>query len=212
MLKGYKAFNKGLICKGFQFEVGKEYEQKGNLKCCNNGFHLCENPLDVLDYYNLTESEFAEVEVLGDIDREENKIATNKIKIGAKLELPSFIKASFDFIYEKCKINKDDESVISNDERRSQVATSGHYSKVATSGESSQVDLQGEYSVGACVGCNNKIKGKKGNWITLAEWKYDNALNKYIPICVKSVQIDGKKIKEDTFYKLENKKFIEAGE
>ena len=61
-----------------------------------------------------------------------------------------------------------------------------------------------------CAGINSKIKGKKGNWITLAEWKYNEDINKVIPICVKSVQIDGKVIKEDTYYKLENGEFIEC--
>lgn len=64
-MKGYKAFDKGLTCKGFQFEVGKEYKHDGNIEVCASGFHYCENPLDVLDYYNLCECEFCEVEALG---------------------------------------------------------------------------------------------------------------------------------------------------
>ena len=37
--------------------------------------------------------------------KKDTKIATNKIKIGAKLDLPMFIKASIDFLMESC--NKD---------------------------------------------------------------------------------------------------------
>lgn len=51
---------------------------------------------------------------------------------------------------------------------------------------------------------------KKGSWITLSEWEYDKKEKAYIPICVKTEQIDGKKIKEDTFYKLENGEFVEC--
>ncbi len=59
-----------------------------------------------------------------------------------------------------------------------------------------------------CAGINSKIKGKKGNWITLTEWKY--TFDKYIPICVKLAQIDGKILKEDTWYRLENGEFKEC--
>ena len=75
-IKGYKAFNKGLICKNFQYEVGKEYEHKDEIKLCKNGFHCCENPLDVLRYYNLCDSEFAEVEAFGKLTRQERRAIT----------------------------------------------------------------------------------------------------------------------------------------
>ena len=67
--------------------------------------------------------------------------------------------------------------------------------------------MNGLESVGANIGVNGKIKGKKGDWIVLAE--YDKNI---LPICVKSVQIDGEKIKEDTFYQLKNGEFVEANE
>ena len=55
----------------------------------------------------------------------------------------------------------------------------------------------------------SQVKAKKGSWITLAEWDYDNT-NHYIPICVKTEQVDGIRIKEDTFYTLENGEFTEV--
>ena len=45
VIKGYKGFDKELKCRGFLYEVDKEYEQGGEIKCCNNGFHFCENPI-----------------------------------------------------------------------------------------------------------------------------------------------------------------------
>lgn len=109
-MKGYKGFNKDMTCRGMQYEEGKIYKMEEEPKCCEKGYHFCENPLDTLDYYDLCDSAFAEVEAIGDInrpkeeERQDSKIATNKIKIGAKLDLTGFIKASIDFLWEKCKI------------------------------------------------------------------------------------------------------------
>ena len=81
---------------------------------------------------------------------------------------------------------------------------------MAASGNSSQLEITGEDSVGAAIGIDNIARGKIGCWITLAEWRIDENKKKYVPVCVKSVKIDGKKIKENTFYKLEKGKFVEV--
>ena len=218
-IKGYKAYDKGLVCKGFQYEVGKEYKYEGELKICNSGFHFCKNPLDILDYYDLTECEFTEVEALGKIVDEkdkDSKIATNHIKIGAKLDLSAFIKCSIDFLFENIghktildkakqilsKKSSGDYSQLASSGNSSKLASSGNSSQLASSGNSSQLAINGNDSVGANIGIEGKIKGKKGNWITLAE--YDSS---YKPIYVKSAQIDGKEIEEDTWYILKDKKF-----
>ena len=60
-----------------------------------------------------------------------------------------------------------------------------------------------------CVGIDNAIKGKIGNWITLSEWKKDEKKGRWVPVCVRSAQIDGKTLKEDTFYKLVDGEFQE---
>ena len=308
-VKGFKAFNKGLVCRGFQYEEGKTYEEE-KADLCNRGFHFCENPLDVLAFYDLTTSEFATVEAFGNVQGDGKKSVTTKIKIGEKLDLPGFIKASIDFVLEKCKRENDGDSsqlVASGDSSQlvasgnssqlvasgnasqlaasgnssklvasgnasqlvasgyfsqlvasgyfsqlvasgnssqlaasgyasklvasgkcsklaasgnasklaalgdfSKLAASGKYSKLAASGDSSQLELNGKYSVGACIGYDSKIKGKIGCWITLAEWKRDDSLEKWIPVCVRSAQIDGDILKEDVFYKLEKGEFVEA--
>lgn len=142
------------------------------------------------NYYNPCDSEFAEVEALAPCEghKDDSKKCTTKIKIGAKLSLPDFIKAAIDFLLEKNGDNK----------------------KTAASGYSSKLELNGEDSVGAAIGIDNSIKGKIGCWITLAEYKYDGKKQRYVPVCVKSAQVDGKKIKADTFYTLKNGKFVEA--
>ena len=208
-MKGYKAYGKGLKCKGFQYEVGKEYKHEGEINPCQSGFHFCENPLDVLDFYDLTECEFSEVEATGKTKTDDNKkTVTDKIKIGAKLDLPAFIKASFDFLWERCKAKEKDNgyySQLASSGDSSKLASSGDSSQLASSGYYSQLEMQGEKSVGANIGINGIIKGKKGCWITLAEYGDNNEIK-----FVASAKIDGKKIKENTWYKLKNKKFVEV--
>lgn len=77
----YKGFNKDLTCRGFLYEIGKEYEEKKVL-VCESGFHACENPFDVLDYYgDIFNNRFCKVEQSGTIYKNENKQASSKIKI-----------------------------------------------------------------------------------------------------------------------------------
>ena len=224
---GYKAFNKGLKCRNFQYEEGKEYKISSKPILCENGFHFCENPLDVLDYYDLCSSEFAEVESIGEIEREDDnsKVVTNNIKIKAKISLAGFIKASVDYVQKKCKItngsasgyssklaSSGDYSKLASSGYSSKLASSGDYSKLASSGDSSQLAssgyssklaLNGKCSVGANIGYKGKIKGVLGSWITLAE--YDE--NRVVKV-VKSAKITGRKLKPDTWYQLVDGKFV----
>ena len=102
-MKGYKAFEKGMVCLGFQYVEGKTFEHKGRIIPCSTGFHFCENPLDVLNYYPLVDlngdlSEFGEVEALGETKTVGNNSVTNQLRIDAKLDLSRLIKASFEFL------------------------------------------------------------------------------------------------------------------
>lgn len=90
----YKGFDENMQCRGFQYEVGKEYEVDGDIKYCERGFHACESPLEVWDHYDMLASRFAKVEQSGKIDKEENstKVCSSKIKISAELKLADIIK------------------------------------------------------------------------------------------------------------------------
>ena len=160
-VKGYKAFNKGMICKGKQYKKNTTYEENGNKICKAGVMHFCENPFDVLNYYPLVDengdiSDFAEVEAVGDIYKKGNKSATNKLHIGAKLGLKGFIKACVDFTIEKTRIepiknneadnsNKDYAKIGSSGDS-AKIGSSGDYAQIGSSGYSAQIGSSGYYA------------------------------------------------------------------
>jgi len=298
---GYKAFGKDMKCQGMQYEIGKTYKMEDKPRICQNGYHLYTNPLDVLNHYDLTDSNFAQVEATGETDKQQSKnqdtkICTNELTISAKLDLTTFIKASVEFLLKMSKktvsgdsgklassgnysklassghysklASSGNYSQLASSGNSSQLASSGNYSQLASSGNSSQLASSGDYSqlassgdssklassgdssklassgdssqlassgnysklassgnysqlassgdssklassgknnILAGIGYNNTAKGIIGNWLVLAEFDSNS-----VPVCVKAEKVDGKTIKGDTYYKLENGKFTEA--
>lgn len=197
----YKGFNKDFKCRDFQYEVGKTYEMDGNIECCERGFHACESPMDVFDYYDMLTSRFAEVEQSGEIDKVDNstKICSSRIKIKAELKLADIINLGVEWLKEITAPSKIKANNSSND---------GYSAQIGSSGDSAQIDSSGRNSVVMCAGFDSKAKAAIGSWITLAEWKEIGDVWK--PICVKTEQVDGSRIKADTYYKLIDGKFNEV--
>ena len=107
-MKGYKAFNKGLVYRGKQYAENAVFEEK-NAEVCKKEMHFCKNLLDTLDYYPLIDGagnviEFAEVEALDNAETDDGKqFYTKKLKIGSKLSLSQFIKTSFNTLVHNIK-------------------------------------------------------------------------------------------------------------
>ena len=348
---GYKAYDPGLVCRGYQYEEGKTYKKNGHGVCVGGVTHYCVNPFDVLDHYPLVRedgkfSEFTTVEAIDEpVTNDGRKFATSTIKIGVKLGFAGFVKACIDFVYEKTIKNMPSDKVETGDYAKigssgnyaqigssgysaqigssgdsaqigssgdsaqigssggfakigssgnyaqigssgysaqigssgdfakigssgyyAKIGSSGHYAQIGSSGNSAKIgssghyaqigssgdfakigssgnsaqigslgnyaqigslgnyaqigslgdfakiDISGNDSVGAAIGIDGVIKGAVGNWITLAEWVYDNDKQRRIPVCVKSAQIDGKIIKADTWYKLSGGEFVEVAD
>ena len=156
-IKGYKAFGKGLICNpdgvAKQYKEYTTFEEDGdvNLGPCRKGvMHFCEDPFDVLRAYPLVNSdgeitEFAEVEAVGDVRNYERQSITNKLHIGAKLNLKGFVKACVDFTIEKTKFetDKDSDSDISSG-YSAKIGSSGDYAQIGSSGDSAKIGSSGD--------------------------------------------------------------------
>ena len=207
VIKSYKGFDSSLSCRGFQYEVGKEYEMGGRIECCERGFHACESPLEVFDYYDMLKSRFAEVEQSGIIDRDEDstKVCSSRIKIKAELKLSDIINIGVEWLKDITSPSKVKTGCALNDNgcEKKQIGSSGY---------SAQIDSTGEYSVIMCAGNNSMAKAKIGSWITLAEWVYCKEKGRQVPVCVKTEYVDGENIKADTYYQLIGGVFTEVNE
>ena len=148
-IKGYKGFNKDMTCSGKQYKENTTYEEDGTEICEAGMMHFCENPYDVLDYYPLVNedgdiSDFAEVEAVGEVKKDGNKSATNKLHIGAKLGLKGFVKACVDFTIEKTRIENAEECTdYDNGKNYAKIGSSGDSAKIGSSGDSAKIGSSG---------------------------------------------------------------------
>ena len=154
-IKSYKGFDKNLKCRDFQYEIGKEYEMDGEIKVCSRGFHACESPLEVFDYYPMIGSRFCEVEQDGNISKEDRgtKICSSKIKIKAELKLADMINLGVEWLKEitspeKIKTSiKDnssgDDAKIGSSGYGAQIGSSGNGAKIGSSGYGAKIGSSG---------------------------------------------------------------------
>lgn len=214
VIKSYKAFDKNMQCRGFQYEVGKEYEIDGEIKCCDRGFHACKSPMEVWDHYDMLSSRFAEVEQSGKIDEEGNstKVCSSHIKIKAELKLTDIIKVGVEWLKDITSPTKVKTDIAKNDNGgySAQIGSIGNSAQIGSSGNSAKIDSTGEDSIIMCAGSGSRVKAKLGSWITLAEWKWNDEKNRNVPVCVKTEYVEGENIKADTWYQLRNGKFVEV--
>ena len=280
-ITAYKGFDKNLQCRGFQYEVGKEYKSGKKVEVCRSGFHACTNPFEVWDYYPVYNSRFAEVELGGVMDKEggSSKICSSEIKVKKELTLSDYIGLCVAWMNDLAKVggnsaqigssgdyarigssgysaqigssgysakigssgdyakigssgnsaqigssgnsaqigssgdyaqigSSGDYAQIGSSGYSARIGSSGNYAKIGSSGNYAQIGSSGYSAVIMCAGIKSKAKAKKGSWITLSEWGIDG--ERYVPVCVKTEQVDGVEIKEDTWYELKGGVFVET--
>ena len=180
----YKGFDKNLKCRDFQYEVGKEYEMDGDIKCCERGFHACESPLEVFDHYDMLNSRFAEVEQSGEIDKEEDttKVCSSKIKIKAELNLADIVKLGVEWIKDVTSPSKLKKETDLNDNGNNsakigssgdsaKIGSSGYYAKIGSSGYSAKIGSSGYYAKIGSSGYSAKI-GSSGDYAKIGSSGY----------------------------------------
>ena len=237
-MKAYKGFDKDLKCRGFQYEVGKEYEE-GSAELCKKGFHACENPLDAFSYYEPTDSRYCEVDLddNGERNGADSKVCGKHIKIGAEIGLKGVINAGVRFVFDKCESAT--EKNASGD--RGNAAASGCMGNAAASGVSGNAAASGDKGNAAASGesGNAAASGVRGTAVASGEygtasadgdqciavaWGEDSCasgkLGTYIVVSehdddgniinAAMAKVDGETIKADTWYTMRGGKIVEV--
>ena len=229
-MKCYKGFDKDMKCRGFQYEEGKTYEEE-KAELCNTGFHACEDPLDIFGYYPPADSKYHEVEleeITEERSEEDTKICGRRITIGAEIGIPGIVKAHVEYVKENVKkaveagdakavAVGDEEAASAGDSGSASAGDSGSasagdrgsasagYRGSASAGDRGSASSFGKSSVGknGCAiarGNGAMVRGGMGAVLVLVE---ENAFNCDIRFW-KSEEVDGERIKENTWYMLDS--------
>lgn len=217
----YKGMDSKMQCRGMQYEVGKEFSVDGDIECCGNGLHACERPLDVFGYYAPgTGARYFRVEQSGEMARDasDSKVASRKMRGDAEIGIPGLVKAHIEYVKTHTTTeHTDPERATAGD---SGAATAGNcgaatagYCGAATAGDSGAATSRGSASVGANgIACARSdapmARGGMGAVLVLVEEPSDS----YNIAHWKAVEVDGKTVKADTWYRLVDGKLVEAGD
>lgn len=200
-MKAYKGFDENLKCKDFQYEIGKTYEEP-TAELCEKGFHACEYPLDVFEYYAPGKmSRYCEVDLDDVSDKksnEDSKRCGKKIAVKAEIGIAGLVKAAVEYTMEK--------AIPENSEH-----ATGWRGAASATGTRGAASATGTESVAAALGIDSKAKGALGCWIVIAEWESDEKFNWHRKD-VQCFKVDGENIKSDTWYKLKNGELVEVSE
>ena len=230
----YKGFDKDLKCRGFQYEIGKEYECAAAV-ACETGFHACERPLDVFSYYPPASSRYCEVEQSGETSAssDDSKVASTKIKIGAEIGIPGFVKAQIEYVKAHTTMEHTDPKAATAGD--SGAATAGDFgaatagnSGAATAGDSGAATAGyrgaatagdwgyalsggnsacGKNGVAVVHGTDPKAKGGIGAVLVLVKTDDDGEIE-----ILKTAKVDGEKVKADTWYTVKGNRLAEVKE
>ena len=207
----YKGFDAQMQCRSYQYEVGKTYEHEGTVQACEEGFHSCENPLDVFAYYPPTEGNlFAEVEASGQISRhgDDTKIASGRLHVKLALSLPDFIGRALEWLKANCVL---DTSNHATGYSSASSATGYRSASLATGYQgTSQILRHAENeslkAVAIATGEKGKARAPMGSAIVLVERDENDGSILHI----RASKIGDNGIKPDIWYSLEDGKFVEV--
>ena len=236
----YKGTDKDMKCRGFQFDLGKEYVEE-EAKLCDKGFHGCEYPLDVFAHYAPADSRFfvADLDGVTDEEKGDSKRAGTKIKLRAEIGIAGIVKAAVEYIKERAESSDNqtgDCSAATNTGNRSAATNTGNCSAATNTGYCSAATNTGDCSAatntGYCSAATNTgncsaatVDGKESIAIvTGVDSKASGAIGCWLVLTerggwngdtypikeVRAVKVDGAAIKPEVFYKLENGEVVEA--
>ena len=224
-MKVYKATDKDMKCRGFQYELGKTAEVEGDIELCEKGLHACEMPLDVLGYYVPGDgSRYFEAE-LEDVSDEKSSDDTKrvgkKLTLSAEIGIPGLVKAQVEYV----KAQRDFDNAIkrADAEKRnhatgfnsaasatgfkSAASATGNSSAASATGDNSAASATGKGCVAMTTGFYGRVMGDLGNAIVCVE-RCDNG---EIATILSGI-VDGETLKPGVWYTVKNGQWVEVQE
>ena len=151
-MKVYKATDKDMKCRGFQYELGKTAEVDGDAKLCERGLHACEMPLDVLGYYAPGDgSRYFEAEledVSDEMYSDDTKRVGKKLTLSAEIGIPGLVKAQVEYVKAQC----DFDNAIKKANREKKNHATGESGAASATGESGAASATGESGAASATG------------------------------------------------------------
>lgn len=213
-MKAYKATDKDMKCRGYQYELGKTAEVDGDIELCENGLHACEMPLDVLSYYAPGDGSRyfeAELEDVSDEKRgDDTKRVGKKLTLSAEIGIPGLVKAQVEYVKAQCDfdnaINKADAENKNHATGRSGAASAtGLMGAASATGWRGAASATGKYCVAMTTGFFGRVMGNIGNAIVCVERRDNGEI-----AAILAGIVDGETLKPGVWYAVKNGQWVEV--
>ncbi|MCI6937053.1 MAG: hypothetical protein MR762_10465 [Clostridiales bacterium] len=204
-MKVYKATDKDMKCRGFQYELGKTAEVKGDIELCKNGLHACEMPLDVLGYYAPGDGSRyfeAELEDVRDEKRsDDTKRVGKKLTLSAEIGIPGLVKAQVEYVKAQC----DFDNAINKADAENKNHATGWRGAASATGNSGAASATGKYCVAMTTGFFGRVMGDIGNAIVCVERRDNGEI-----AAILAGIVDGETLKPGVWYTVKDGQWAEV--
>ena len=204
-MKVYKATDKDMKCRGFQYELGKTAEVDGDIELCKNGLHACKMPLDVLGYYAPGDGSryfAAELEDVSDeMHSDDTKRVGKKLTLSAEIGIPGLVKAQVEYVKAQC----DFDNAIKKANSEKETHATGERGAASATGWSGAASATGNGCVAMATGLYGRVMGEIGNAIVCVERKTNGEI-----AAILSAIVDGETLKPGVWYTVKNGEWVEV--
>ena len=203
-MKVYKATDKDMKCRGFQYELGKTAEVEGDIELCEKGLHACEMPLDVLGYYAPGDGSRyfeAELEDVSDEKGNDTERFGKKLTLSAEIGIPGLVKAQVEYVKAQCGF--DNAIKKANNEKKNHAT--GWSGAASATGWSGAASATGKYCVAMTTGFFGRVIGDIGNAIVCVERSDNGDI-----AAILSGIVDGETLKPGVWYTVKNGQWVEV--
>ena len=212
-MKVYKATDKDMKCRGFQYTLGKTAEVDGDIELCERGLHACEMPLDVLGYYVPGDGSRyfeAELDEVSNKKSDDTKRVGKKLTLSAEIGIPGLVKAQVEYVKAQCDF---DNAIKKADAEKKNHATgdsgaasaTGERGAASATGWRGAASATGKYCVAMTTGFFGRVMGDIGNAIVCVERRDNGEI-----AAILSGIVDGETLKPGVWYTVKNGQWVEV--